>query len=341
MIMVKVNKHGIVLSKRAMDFEIEGVLNPAVLHENGEIHMFYRAVAKGNRSTIGYCRFSDPLTVAERMDEPLVVAEFDYESHGVEDPRIVKIDGLYYLSYCAYDGINAFGAVATSTNFKKFDKKGIVVPKVEGDQFREWLHCSDNINVKYFRWNMGNNFIWDKNVIFFPRRIDGKLFFLHRIKPGIQIASINELSDLTAEYWQNYLTNLEDYIVLDPKYAHELSYIGNGCPPIETKDGWLVIYHGVHDDLNGHCYTACAALLDLKDPSKEIARLPYALFEPEEEWELKGYINNVVFPTGTVLIDDTLYIYYGAADERIGCASVNLQELMQELLLNKKDIKAG
>jgi len=333
--MISVIKHGIILEKRALAFEIEGVLNPAVLYENGLIHMFYRAVAKGNRSTIGYCTLSDPLTVDLRLDHPLIISEFAYESHGVEDPRIVNIDGLYYLSYCAYDGINAFGAVALSKDLQKFEKQGVVVPQIEGDQFREWLHCSDEINVKYFSFNVGNNLIWDKNVIFFPRRIDGKLFFLHRIKPGIQIAVINDLKDLTTDYWKDYLINLEDHIVLDPQYPHELSYIGNGAPPIETKDGWLLIYHGVHDTKRGYCYTACAALLDLKDPSKEIARLPYALFQPEKEWELKGYINNVCFPTGTLIMGDTLYIYYGAADERIACASVSLSELLEELLVNK------
>lgn len=333
--MVSVRKHGLVLEKRNLDFEIEGVLNPAVLQENGQIHMYYRAVAKGNRSTIGYCEFSDPLTVAERWDHPIVEAEFDYESHGVEDPRIVKIDDLYYLSYCAYDGINAFGAVALSKDGKKFEKQGIVVPQVEGDQFREWLHFSGNINLKYFRLNMGNNYVWDKNVIFFPRRIYGKLFFLHRIKPGIQIACVDDLSQLTPEFWQEYLTNLEDYIVLDPHFDHELSYIGNGCPPIETEHGWLLIYHGVHDVVSGFKYTACAALLDIENPAKEIARLPYALFQPEEDWELKGYVNNVCFPTGTAQVGDELYIYYGAADERIACASVNLPELLEELLKNK------
>lgn len=333
--MVAVEKHGVVLDKRDMDFEIEGVLNPAVIYENGEIHMFYRAVAKGNRSTIGYCRFSDPLTIAERYDHPIIVPEHDYEQHGVEDPRIVKIDNLYYISYCAYDGINAMGAVAISEDKMNWEKLGIVVPQVEGDMFREWLNFSGNINVKYFRLNMGNNLVWDKNMIFFPRRICGQLFFLHRIKPGIQIACVKELSDLTAEFWQDYLTNLEDYIVLDPKFDHELSYIGNGAPPIETEYGWLIIYHGVHDIVTGYMYTACAALLDLENPAKEIARLPYALFFPEKEWELKGYVNNVCFPSGTVLIGDKLYIYYGAADERIACASVNLSELLEELLQNK------
>lgn len=333
--MVTVKRHGIILEKRPLDFELEGVLNPAVLYENNTIHLFYRAVAKGNRSTIGYSRLDNPLKVAMRANEPIIKPEFDYESHGVEDPRIVNIEGLYYLSYCAYNGINALGALATSTDLKTFEKKGIIVPQVEGDQFRQWLKCSDAINAKYFSFNMGNNIIWDKNVIFFPKKIDGKFIFLHRIKPGIQIVSISNLEDLTEDFWKEYLTNLEDFIVLDPKFNHELSYIGNGCPPIETQHGWLLIYHGVHDTINGYCYTACAALLDLKNPQKEIARLPYALFAPAEEWELKGYINNVCFPTGTVLIGDELYIYYGAADERIACASVSLSELLIELLNNK------
>ncbi len=330
--MIKVNKLGIVLHKRALDFEIEGVLNPAIVYENDTIHMFYRAVARGNRSTIGYCKFSDPVTVQERYDYPVITSEFKYESHGVEDPRIVKIDDLYYLTYCAYDGNNAFGALAISKDLKHFHKQGIMVPQVKGDQFREWLNCSEDINDKYYHLNMSNNLIWDKNLIFFPRRIKGKLVFLHRIKPGMQIASVNHLNELNAAFWKDYIINLEDHILLDPKCKHELSYIGGGCPPIETKFGWLLIYHGVHDVVNGYKYTACAALLELENPSKEISRLPYSLFEPEEEWEIKGYINNVCFPTGTALIDNILYIYYGAADERIACASVDINDLLDELL---------
>jgi predicted GH43/DUF377 family glycosyl hydrolase len=76
--------------------------------------------------------------------------------------------------------------------------------------------------------------------------------------------------------------------------------------------------------------------MDLENPAKEIARLPYALFKPEHKWELKGEVNNVCFPTGTALFDDTLYIYYGAADERIACASLSLSALLSELLLNVK-----
>lgn len=333
--MVTVEKHGVILEKRDMDFEIEGVLNPAVIMEDGEIHMFYRAVAKGNQSTIGYCKLSDPLTVEERYDYPVIASDYYYENHGVEDPRIVKIDDLYYISYCAYDGVNAFGAVATSKNLKSWQKLGIVVPQLQGDEFRELLHFSGNINLKYLRLNMDNNYVWDKNVIFFPRRIYGKLFFLHRIKPGIQIACVDSLKELTSDFWQDYVRNLQDYIVLDPKFDHELSYIGNGCPPIETPHGWLLIYHGVHDVVSGYMYTACASLLDLQNPAKEIGRLPYPLFIPEKEWELRGYVNNVCFPSGAIEKDGRLYIYYGAADERIAVASVNMSELLSELIENK------
>jgi predicted GH43/DUF377 family glycosyl hydrolase len=330
-----IRKHGLLLSKRNLDFEIEGVLNPAVIAVDGQIHMFYRAVAHGNHSTLGYCRLSDPLTIAEQYDYPVVVPETPNESYGVEDPRIVKLDGLYYLSYCGYDGTNAFGCVATSEDLKTFKKHGIIVPQLTGDELRSLLKKQQDLNIKYFQPSTGSAYVWDKNVIFFPRRINGKITFLHRIRPGIQIASVNSLSDLTKEYWKEYMRDLDHHIVLDPKFTHELSYLGNGAPPIETEYGWLMIYHGVHDTVNGYMYVACAALVDIDNPVKEIARLPYPLFIPDQPWELKGYVNYVCFPTGTVLVDDELFIYYGAADEGIACASVSLSVLLSELLANK------
>ena len=173
--------------------------------------------------------------------------------------------------------------------------------------------------------------------MFFPRKINNQLLFLHRIKPDIQIiVAINDLQELTPEFWEKYFLHFDECIVLAPEYQHEISYLGGGCPPIETADGWLLIYHGVHDSAEGYVYSACAALLDLEDPRKEIGRLPYALFKPEFKWELKGEVNNVCFPSGAVLFDDTLYIYYGAADERIACASVSLSALLKELLLYSK-----
>ncbi len=341
--MIEVKKEGILLKKTKLEFENEGVLNPAVIREGDSVHLFYRAVQKGNHSTIGYCRLDGPLTVAERWDKPVIVPEFDYESQGVEDARIVKIDDLYYLTYTAYDGVNAQGALAVSTDLKNFEKRGIIVPPVTYIEFLYLLESAERVNKIYYcnhkfyfkeRNNEKKILLWDKNVIFFPRRINGKLYFLHRIRPGIQIAAINDLKELTKDFWRNYIMNLRDHILMDPTLCkHESRYIGGGCPPIETKHGWLLIYHGVEKNAKVHMYSACAALLKLDDPSKVIARLPYALFFPEQEWELKGEVNNVVFPTGTALFGDTLYIYYGAADEQIACASLSLSALVNELLL--------
>src|ERR1035437_8978767 len=128
--MIEVKKEGILLSKTELEFENEGVLNPAAIREGDSVHIFYRAVQMGNRSSIGYCRLDGPLTVAERWNKPILVPEFDYESQGVEDPRIVKIDDLYYMTYSAYDGINARGALATSKDLIHFKKKGIIVPQM-------------------------------------------------------------------------------------------------------------------------------------------------------------------------------------------------------------------
>ena len=342
--MIKVKKEGILLEKTAFGFENEGVLNPAAIREGNIVHLFYRAVSKGNHSSIGYCRLNGPLLVGERSDIPVIFPQFDLEAHGIEDPRIVKIDDTYYLTYTAYDGINALGSLATSTDLKHWNKLGVIVPQITYNDFKRLASSKYTLNDKYARYNDRNSMattpdkkvlLWDKNVLFFPRRINNKLYFLHRIKPDIQIASVNNLDELTKDYWENYFLHEGDNLALEPKYKFEVSYIGGGCPPIETAHGWLLIYHGVHDTVNGYVYSACAALLSLENPETEIARLPYPLFKPEEDWELKGEVNNVCFPSGAVVFDDTLYIYYGAADERIACASVSLSELVTELLSHK------
>lgn len=288
--MVPVKREGIILEGTKLEFENEGVMNPAVIAEGNTVHMFYRAVKEGNHSTIGYCRLEGPLTVVERDAIPLIVPDFHYESQGVEDPRIVKIDDVYYLTYTAYDGDSAVGALAISSDLKHFEKKGIITSQITYPQFR----------------------------------------------PDIQYVAIERLDMLTKDFWKRYYQNFAKRTLLAPYHDHESSYIGAGCPPIETEAGWLLIYHSVYDTPSGYVYSACAALLDIDNPAIEIARLPYPLFTPTTEYELSGVVNKVCFPTGTALFGDTLYIYYGAADKQIACASVLLTALLDEL---KKQIK--
>ncbi len=345
--MIDVKKEGILLTSTGLEFENAGVLNPAVIRVNDSVHMFYRAVQSGNHSTLGYCRFDGPLTLAERSDKPLIIPQFDYESWGVEDARLTKIDDLYYLTYTGYDGLNARGALATSYNLLNFEKQGLIVPPQTFAEFVSIVESSKKINESYYLNQMfyyqvkdseKKRLLWDKNVVFFPRKIKGKLTFLHRLRPGIQLVSVKHLSELTREFWKLYFQKFDEHIVLDPIFNHESSYIGSGCPPIETDHGWLLIYHGVERTNEGKfIYSACAALLDLNNPAKEIARLPYPLFSPEYEWELIGEVNNVVFPTGTAIFGNTLFIYYGAADSLIACASLSLPALVTELLTYAKN----
>jgi len=337
---IELKRQGLLLKKTKLLFEDEGVLNPAVYQEGQFVHMFYRAVRTGNYSTIGYCLFDGPLNLIKRHEEPLLFPEFDYESHGVEDARIVKIEDTFYLTYSAFDGVNAMGCLATSQDMKTFKKLGIIVPVFTFQEFRRLAECHNKLNDKYARYAHNTLLekdgkkvlLWDKNLIFFPRKINNKFVFLHRIRPDIQLVKVENLSDLNDEFWILYFIDFEKHILLRPACDHEISYIGGGCPPIETKEGWLLIYHGVHDTAEGYVYSACAALLDLDDPMKVIGRLPYPLLSPEKKWETVGFVNNVVFPTGTAIFDNILYIYYGAADEQIACASVPMDDLIAELL---------
>jgi predicted GH43/DUF377 family glycosyl hydrolase len=341
--MITVEKHGIILSPTDKDFERNGVLNPGIYQEGDNVHIFYRAVAEGNYSTIGYAKTEGPLNIIERHTTPVIVGEFDNEKHGVEDARIVKIENTYYFTYTAYDGVNTMGALATSIDLVNFEKKGVISPKVNYAEFQCFLICcaKDKLNPKYHYYSTlfakiglledKNRLLRDKDIVLFPRKINGKFALLHRIWPGIQIVYFEDWADLTKPFWENYLKNLISHIVLDPKYDFEVNYLGAGCPPIETEDGWLLIYHGVQETTKGRTYHAAAALLDLNHPENELARLPYPLFSPTAPWEKEGVANEVVFPTGTALFNKNLYIYYGAADNHIAVASVNIKELLLEL----------
>src|ERR1035437_8560949 len=148
--MIQVKKEGIIISKTDLEFENEGVLNPAVIREGDSVHIYYRAVQQGNRSSIGYCRLDGPLNLVERWDKPLISSEFDYETQGVEDARITKIDDLFYMTYTGYDGTNARGALATSKDLLHFEKQGLIVPPMTYAEFVSIVESSGKVNENYY-----------------------------------------------------------------------------------------------------------------------------------------------------------------------------------------------
>lgn len=340
----EVKKHGVILEKTPHNFENEGVFNPAVIREGDSVHVFYRAVRIGNYSSLGYCRLEGPLEVVKRNTSPIFFPTETYEFKGTEDPRITKIEDTYYLTYSAYDGINVFGAYATSEDLKNFTRQGILTPVFNYEEYSELIRENfEKISEKHLlfyelfvRYKLnelmkGKIYVWDKNVMFFPKKINGKFAVLHRLWPSIQIFYFEEKEDLSRAFWRDYIRNLRDHIVLRPQYHYECSHVGAGCPPIETEDGWLLIYHAVENTAGGLVYHASAALLDFNNPGQLISKLKKPLFSPTEEYEKKGIVDNVVFPTGTAIFGEDLYIYYGAGDDCIAVASVKLKELLDEL----------
>lgn len=336
--MIKIKKEGIILKPSELKFENCGVLNPACIRVGDEVHMFYRALNNKKRSTIGYCRLKGPLKLVERYKKPVLFSEYEYEKN-LEDPRIVFLDGKYYLTYVAYDGYNVRLAYAISEDLKNWEKKGLILPDMTYDKAEDYFRaCRLKLKERYFLFEsyfkdkVGKDvLLWNKDHFFFPKKINGNFALIHRILPDIQVIYFKDFIDITPRFWKNYLKNLCDYVVLQSKYWFESRNIGGGCPPIETDKGWLLIYHAVDDMDIGKIYRAGAALLDKKNPIRVIGHLNYPLISPDKPWEKRGYVNNVVFPTGTAIFGKKLYIYYGATDRYIAAASVNLDELLQEL----------
>lgn len=327
---------GSILNPTEFAFENQAVLNPACIEKDGVVHMYYRAVRQGNHSTIGYCQLIGDL-VHYRSVEPILFPEHEYESHGLEDPRIVFCEGLYYMLYTAYDGRNARIAYAWSEDLVSWTKGGVISPAMLYSEVAELCKPHTTSGVYDFYRNNYNSqdladlLLYDKDALLFPRKINGKFVLVHRIFPGIQLIHFSNFSDLTSEYWRENIVSLERHTILQPKFWFESRHIGGGCPPIETEEGWLFIYHGVENSPKGRVYHAAVALLDLEDPTIVKGQLDYPLFSPQEAWELKGDVDNVVFPSGAVCTGTTLHIYYGAADLCIGMKSVEIADLLAAL----------
>lgn len=329
---------GVILEPTERSFENVAVLNPGCYQEGKFVHIFYRAISKSHRSCFGYAKLKGPTEVVERWKHPIMTRDYEYEKKGIEDPRIVKIGSRFYMTYVAHDGKNAVAAYAVSRDLKNFEKKGIISPEIKYDRAAD-IFRQEKLKDRYFMFESfyeefasPDVLLWEKDVCLFPKKIHGKFAMIHRILPDIQLVYFNTFSELKRKkFWKNYLSQLAKFVVLENKYWFESRNIGGGTPPIETKDGWLIIFHSVEELNKSRVYHASAALLSKRDPRKVIGRLNYPLFSPEEKWEKSGFVNNVVFPTGTAVFGDDLYIYYGAADRVIGVAKVKTAELVKEL----------
>lgn len=283
-----------ILSPQGDGFEASGVFNPAVVRDGDRVVMLYRAQDKQGISRLGLATSTDGVTFT-REPAPVLGPEAEYErGGGVEDPRLVKIDRLYYLTYTAYNGKDAQLALATSTDLRRWDRKGVILPAYKG------------------RWNVN----WTKAGAILPQRIGGRYWMYY-------MADAKEARDQTGVAYSTDLvtwTEALDHPVLPRRPGRfDSRVVEPGPPPLLTPEGVLLIYNGADDRL---VYRTGWALFDRNDPTRLLARSDQPLFEPVAEWEKVGQVPNVVFVEGLIVEPRRWLVYYGAADKYIGVASV-------------------
>ncbi|MSU44987.1 hypothetical protein EXS45_02295 [Candidatus Nomurabacteria bacterium] len=307
-------KNPIIIPDKQHSWEAKATFNPAVLRIRDTTHILYRTLSDDNTSFIGYASSRDGINIDERLPEPIYSPREDFESKkiaggnsGCEDPRLTKIGKVIYMCYTAFDGIGPPRVAITSITEKNFLaknwqwKKPILITPAGFD---------------------------DKDTCIFPEKTKNQYFILHRVGNelcGDYLKSLNFEKDSVKKCIR----------IIGPRInSWDSSKVGISAPPMKTKNGWLLLYHGVSKSHN--TYRIGAVLLDLKDPAIVLARTTDPIFEPREIYEKVGVVNNVVFPCGMTLQDGLIYIYYGGADTVVGVATMELDIILKALT---RDIK--
>ena len=304
-------------------WECCATFNAAAVYLDHQVHFLYRAIGSNGMSVLGYAASKDGIHIDKRLPEPAYfprepfefrcdqncLCHFDYSSGGggwggCEDPRLTQIDDTLYMTYTAFNGIEAPGVALTSISVDDFLS-------------HRWDHWEKPVLISP-RGEI------NKNWSIFPEKINGKFAILHSISPMIAIDYFDSL-DLDGSicihsvfgsvdrngYWDNQLR-------------------GSGPPPIKTDDGWLVLYHAM-DKCDPNRYKLGAMMLDLQDPTQINYRAINPILEPDAYYENVGYKSGVIYCCGAVVINDQLFVYYGGAD-RVACvATAKFSEFLHRL----------
>jgi predicted GH43/DUF377 family glycosyl hydrolase len=311
------------------DWRKATVYNPAVILEAGRFYMLERAAAslRPHQCWLGLLESDDGVHFRHVVDEPVFTpAMMGWPLGSVQDPRVVKIDGTFYMTYAVRPFAIHFGQPPGFRLADYYD--GYHGP--EDNYTRSAVAISDDlVHWEHLAFCTPEG-IDDRDVILFPEKIGGRFAALRRPQtgpyalrpPSIHVAYSDDLRTWSAP--QFVAAPREDL-------AWEAGKIGGSSPPIRTEAGWLTTYHAVDADT---VYRVGAMLLDLNDPARVLARTRVPILEPQTDYERLGLIiPNVVFPCGGVVRDGTLHLYYGCTDTCIAMASAPLDELVQHVLL--------
>jgi predicted GH43/DUF377 family glycosyl hydrolase len=290
--------HNPVLTKSEIPYAVETVHNAAVVKHEDEYIMLFRSHLRTGRSIIGLARSRDGFHFAADP-EPFLVPERDgpfaeYEEFGVEDPRVTRLDEEYIITYSAYSRSGVRIALARTKDFTRVERVSMIT---EADH---------------------------RNVVIFPQKFNGLYARLDRPHSEIAPWSI----------WISYSPDLSFWgrseLLIKPQAYHwDEMKIGPGAPPFKTPQGWLSIYHGVFRTMDGAIYRLGVALHDLEDPARVIGVSDSWILQPEDPWEVTGYVHNVVFTCGAVPESDgTVKIYWGGADTVMCVGEANVSGLV-------------
>lgn len=296
-------KENPILSPSNLIWEDMLVFNPGAAIKDGKVYLVYRAQGRNDiRSRLGLAVSNDGIHF-ERQKEPMYYGGgYVHESLGIEDPRVVKIDSTYYLSYTA---VSEDLRAEINPDWKEKIAKRIRIGLSSTKDF-----------LIYRDYDVIIPHLSGKNSSLFPEKNGDEFWLLYRRGAGKTYFA--KSPDLTT--WPEG----------DPVFEERPGYwdsrrTGIGAPPIRTENGWLLFYHGV-DEAN--TYRIGIMFLDLADPTKVLYRSPEPVLEPETMYEKFGFISNVVFTCGAVEKDDQYYVYYGAADQVIGLATIDKKSVL-------------
>lgn len=305
------HKNNPILNVAGWPYAINSVFNPgATLLPDGTTLLLCRVEDRRGHSHLTVARSVNGVDNWRIETRPTFFADpenFPEELWGIEDPRITYVPELkkYAVVYTAFTRDGPGVSLALTEDFHAFERYGIIMPPE------------------------------DKDAALLPRRIDGRWALIHR-----------PVSAPRAHMWMSYSPDLCHWgnhkLMLEARRGAwwDANKIGLSPPPIETSQGWLVIYHGVRNTAAGSIYRLGLALFDLHAPEHCVMRGDEWIFGPQETYEQRGDVDNVVFPCGYTLAPDgdTLRIYYGAADTSIGLATASVRAMLEWLEKHKSKI---
>ncbi len=295
-----------ILTRDDVPYPVGTVHNAGVVKHKGRYIMLFRSHTQNGRSIIGKAESTDGFAFTVEAEPFLVPATegvfAEYEAFGVEDLRITPIEGEYLLTYSAYSRHGVRIALARTKNFQTVERVALIT---QADL---------------------------RNVVIFPQKFGGRYVRLDRPHSEITPWSI----------WISYSPDLihwgDSKMLIKPEPYHwDEMKIGPGAVPFKTGRGWLNIYHGVFQTMAGAVYRLGVALHDLDDPSILIGVSDPWILQPEDPWEVSGYVPNVVFTCGAVPEDDgTVKIYWGGADTVMCAGTAVIAELVDLCLSNPR-----